>query len=120
MNVPIDIPLRKYISRLIDDDRLPEFYQTVEWKELRQAVLDDFHNECQRCLEKGNYTRADCVHHVNEVRKRPDLALSRYFIDKDGNQQTQLLPLCNTCHNIEHDKLGEWQRRDKFTNEEKW
>lgn len=120
MRVPTDIPLAVYIRRLIKDDRLEEFYQTDDWKELRADVLDDFHNECQRCLEHGEYSHADCVHHVNEVRHRPDLALSRHYLDKDGQEQVQLLPLCNTCHNLVHDKLGKWQRKDKFTNEERW
>lgn len=120
MRVPTDIPLAVYIRQLIRKGKIVEFYQTEEWKELRRAVLDDFHHECQECLKKGNYTRADCVHHVNEVRKRPDLALSRYYIDKEGNRQLQLVPLCNTCHNIVHDKLGEWQRQGKFTNTERW
>jgi len=102
------------------EDRIVEFYLSDDWKELRQEVLDDFFHECQECLKVGKYTRADCVHHINEVRKRPDLALSKYYMDKDGNRQIQLMPLCNTCHNIAHDKLGKWQRQDKFINEERW
>lgn len=120
LKLPTDIPLHVYIRQLISADRIAEFYQTDEWKELRQDVLDEFHNECQDCLKQGKYTRADCVHHVNEVRKRPDLALSKFYTDNEGNQQRQLVPLCNTCHNIEHDKLGNWQRLGKFTNEERW
>lgn len=120
MRIPNDKPLAVYIRQLIAEDRVEEFYWTDDWKELRQEVLDDLHNECQRCLKKGRYTRAVCVHHVNEVRHRPDLALSKYFIDAEGNKQRQLIPLCNICHNIEHDKLGKWQRKDKFTNKERW
>lgn len=120
MKIPQDIPLQSYIKQLVKDNRIAEFYQTDEWKQLRQDVLNDYYNECQECLKKGKYTRADCVHHVNEVKKRPDLALSRYYTDKEGNQQTNLMPLCNICHNVVHDKLGEWQRRDRFTNTERW
>lgn len=119
MRVPTDIPLATYIRRLIADDKIEEFYQSEDWKELRLEVLEEFHNECSICLERGNYTQAVCVHHVNEVRKRPDLALSKFFID-EGMRTRQLIPLCNTCHNIVHDKLGEWQNRDKFTNRERW
>lgn len=120
MKVPTDIPLATYIRRLIKEDKIAEFYGTEDWKALRQEVLEELHYECQDCLKKGKYTRADCVHHVNEVRKRPDLALSKFYIDQHGNEQRQLKPLCNTCHNIEHDKLGEWQRKDKFVNRERW
>lgn len=120
MRVPRDIPLSKYIKRLIEADKIEQFYFTEDWKELRQEVLDDFHNECQECLKHGKYTKADCVHHANEVRIRPDLALSKYYVDNKGNTQPNLVPLCNQCHNNVHDKLGEWQRKDKFTNEERW
>lgn len=120
MRIPSDIPLAKWIRQLIRDNKIERFYQTEDWKELRQAVLEFFHFECQECLKKGDYTKADCVHHVNEVRIKPDLALSRYYVDEKGQQQPNLVPLCNVCHNIVHDKLGEWQRKDKFTNIERW
>ena len=120
MRIPKGISLATYIRQLIKEDRIEEFYQTDDWKELRLDVLDDFNQECQKCLKKGEYTHANCVHHVNEVKHRPDLAMSRTYIDKDGQEQIQLLPLCNTCHNIVHDKLGEWQKKDKFTNQERW
>ena len=120
MRIPKDIPLRVYIGQLIKEDKLERFYLTDDWRELREEVLEDFYHECQECLKKGRYTRADCVHHINEVRVRPDLALSKHFTDREGNSQPNLVPLCNQCHNIVHDKLGEWQRKDKFTNEERW
>lgn len=120
MRVPKDIPLAVYIKRLISADKIEQFYFTEDWKELRADVLDELHSECQECLKKGNYSEAVCVHHVNEVRHRPELALSKYYIDKQGTKQRNLVPLCNQCHNLVHDKLGEWQRKDKFTNEERW
>lgn len=120
MRIPRDIPLAVYIKRLIAADKIEQFYFTEDWKELRLEVLEELHNECQECLKNGDYTKADCVHHVNEVRQQPALALSKYYIDSKGNKQRNLVPLCNQCHNNVHDKLGEWQRKDKFTNEEKW
>lgn len=120
MRIPRDISLAAYIRQLIQSDKLELFYKSDDWNELRNDVLDEMHHECSECLKRGRYTRAVCVHHVNEVRKRPDLALNKYYIDGHGKQQRNLVPLCNTCHNIVHDKLGEWQRRDKFINEERW
>jgi 5-methylcytosine-specific restriction endonuclease McrA len=120
MRVPKEIPLAVYIRRLIAADKIEQFYFTKDWKELRLDVLEELHFECQECLKKGNYTEAVCVHHINEVRHRPDLALSKYYIDHQGKQQRNLVPLCNQCHNDVHDKLGEWQNKDKFTNEERW
>lgn len=120
MRIPTNVSLSTYIRKLIRDNKIEKFYLTDDWKELRLEVLEYFHYECQECLKKGDYTRADCVHHVNEVRDRPDLALSRWYVDSKGIRQFNLIPLCNTCHNIVHDKLGEWQRKDKFQNEERW
>lgn len=120
MRIPKDIPLAVYIKRLIKENKIEQFYFTEDWKEKRQDVLDFFHDECQECLKKGEYTKADCVHHINEVRHRPELALSEYYVDEKGQRQYNLVPLCNTCHNIVHEKLIKYQRKDKFTNEEKW
>lgn len=120
MRIPKDISLSKYIRQLIADNKLEQFYLTDDWKELRQEVLEQYHYECQECLKQGRYTRADCVHHINEVRHRPDLALSKHYFDMQGNMCVNLAPLCNQCHNIVHDKLGKWQKKDKFTNEERW
>lgn len=120
MRIPSDISLSAYIRRLIAQDQIEKFYRSEDWKELRQEVKEELHNECQECLKKGVYTRADCVHHVNEVRDRPDLALSKYYTDKNGSRQRQLVTLCNQCHNEVHDKLKKWQYKDKFVNEEKW
>ena len=121
MRIPADIPLATYIRRLIEADKVEQFYFTDDWKELRQEVLEYFHNECQECLKQGKLTTDElCVHHINEVRDRPDLALSRYYTDIKGQQQHNLIPLCKQCHNMIHDKLSKWQRRDKFTNKERW
>ena len=120
MRIPADISIGAYIRRLIKAGKIELFYQTEDWKELREEVLDIFYNECQECLKKGIYTKADCVHHVNEVKNRPDLALSRYYTDREGKKQPNLVPLCNQCHNNVHDKLGEYRNRERFTNKERW
>lgn len=120
MKVPDDRLLAVWIRQLIRSDRLELFYQTEQWRALRAEVLEDLHQECQHCLAHGRVTMADCVHHVNEVRHRPDLALSAWYVDKHGHRRRNLVPLCNTCHNRVHEKLQTWQKQDKFTNEERW
>lgn len=121
MRIPKDISLATYIRRLIMDDRVEEFYWTEDWRELKEEVKDFYHNECQECLKKGIYTRADCVHHVKQVRQYPALALSMYYIDEKGNKQKQLVPLCNACHNKEHpEKQHKQSKKEYFTNEELW
>lgn len=134
MRIPRDIPLRVYIQRLIDADEVEKFYQTDDWRELKESVLEAFHNECQECLKHGVVKTFDIcidkdgkerraklqVHHVNELRDRPDLALSRWYTDARGQRLPNLIPLCKTCHNIVHEKFIKWAKKDKFVNEERW
>ena len=115
-----DKSLSDYIKELIEVGKIYKFYKSKEWVELRQDILIDKHWECQECLKLGKYTRADCVHHVNEVKHRPELALSRYYIDKHGHKKENLVPLCNVCHNKIHEKLDKWQQKQRFSNEERW
>lgn len=115
--------LAEYIRGLIADDNIVKFYKSKEWRMLRDEVMQEHYYECQHCLEQGRYTRATMVHHVQELRKRPDLALSKTYIDGKGNEHKQLVPLCIACHEIEHDKLGNYNKengRTKFKNEERW
>jgi len=117
------LSLSKHIRELIEDDNLVKFYKSREWRELRQEVLAEHHYECQECLKRGRYTTATMVHHVQEVRKRPDLALSKTYTDSKGNEQRQLVPLCIACHELIHDKFGDYNKehnRERFTNEERW
>lgn len=120
MRIPKDIPLAKWIRQLIAANKEGVFYLTDDWRELRYEVLRDYHYECQECLKRGKYSRAECVHHHNELKHRPDLAMSKFYLDQDGNKMPNLVPLCNICHNVIHDKLGGWKRKDKFDNEERW
>ena len=121
MRIPTDISLAKYIRNLIEENKIEVFYQTDDWKELRQEVQEELHYECQECLKHGIYTRADCVHHVNHVTKRPDLALSKYYKDHEGNEHRQLIPLCNACHNMEHPEKGfKNQGKERYSNIERW
>ena len=58
--------------------------------------------------------RATHVHHIQELRDRPDLAF-----DADN-----LISLCHTCHEEVHDRLakanGMNKRNVKFMNEDRW
>ena len=122
MRVPTNIRLEDWIRQLIKEDQIVKFYKSDDWVELRADVLREQHNECQRCLEVGRYTRAEMVHHVNEVRKVPRLALSRRYTDKDGNEQRNLLALCNKCHEIIHDRANTTTGKSakRFSNIERW
>lgn len=115
--------LAAWIRTLISEDKIYRFYKSAAWLRLRDEVLRDNHYECQHCLARGKYTRAVMVHHVNEVRKRPDLALTRSYRDINGTEHINLVPLCFDCHEAEHDRFATdktVQGREKFTNVERW
>lgn len=102
MRVPTDRSLAAWIGELIEEGKLYRFYKTPEFRKIRAEVLRDYHNECKRCRERGKYTRAKVVHHVHEVRDRPDLALTRWVREPDGSITENLIPLCQNCHEVEH------------------
>ena len=122
--IPRDVSLDVWIRQLIKDGCIYKFYKSDEWLSLRDEVMRDAHYECQHCLLHGIYKRADMVHHVNEVRKRPDLALTRMFIDPITHEEkNNLIALCNPCHEKEHDRWGDFRKQNsaqRFTNEERW
>lgn len=120
MRIPKNISLEKYIKDLIEADELWRFYKTNDWLELKRRILEDNNFECRTCKLLGKYTRAQCVHHVNHVKKNPSLALSRYYLS-DGKKKENLIPLCNACHNKEHpEKQGSFKNKPRFTNIERW
>ena len=111
----------QHIKHLISINRLDKFYNDYYWRRLAHTVLTEQHNECQHCKARGKYTRATIVHHVNYLRKRPDLAYSRTYIDSNGREQKQLIALCHDCHEQIHQRGAyKAQSAKKFTNEEKW
>lgn len=115
--------IERWIRQLIKEDKLYKFYKSDEWLQLRAEVLRDNHYECVHCLKRGRYTRAVMVHHVNEVRKKPSMALTKTYIDKTGQERMNLVPLCFACHEAEHDrfeKVRAEQGKEKFSNEERW
>lgn len=121
---PTDISLAAWIRQLIEEDKLYLFYKSIEWNELRDSVMRDSHYECQHCLGAGKYKRAEMVHHINEVRKRPELALTREYVDARTNEKiVNLIALCNPCHERVHDRAGTARKANGkcgFSNTERW
>lgn len=91
----------KWISKLIEEDKLDVFYSSKEWRRLRKEILIAHKGECQRCKEKGFYTKANTVHHVQYVRRHPRYALSRIYTFQ-GKEYKNLIPLCHDCHEEVH------------------
>ena len=65
----------RWLLQLIREDRLVKFYQSPKWRRLREKAMKRDHYECQECRRLGKYHRVENVHHIKEVKDRPDLAL---------------------------------------------
>lgn len=120
--------LKEYIQDLIKRKELWRFYKTKEWIQLRDSILEKYNHECQVCRANGIITRYDVepdgtrrlirtVHHVQFVRKHPELALSEYYYYK-GEKKKNLIPVCKACHNKLHPEKQ--KRKEHFENEERW
>jgi 5-methylcytosine-specific restriction enzyme A len=96
----------------IKSGNLMRFYKSKEWMVLRQKALKRDRFECQRCKAAGKYRKAQCVHHMKEVKPHPHLALTL----------SNLMCLCNACHNAVHDRMADHLNKQgkKFVNEERW
>ena len=112
--------LANWIRQLIAEGKEYKFYKCRAWLELRSRILEKFHYECQECLKRGKYTRAKFVHHINEVKHRPDLALSEYYTDsKTGEKKRNLIPLCQDCHDKAHARFCGGEHKPQL-NKERW
>lgn len=100
-----------------------KFYDSSDWKRLREEVKKRDNYECQECKRKG-IVRIDTneysehakrkkiqlvVHHIKELEHHPELALE---ID---NLET----ICVDCHNKEHGRVFE-RKINKWEQDERW
>ena len=104
--------LVQWITYLLSIDKIDRFYHSKYFLHIKNEVMKEQHYECQRCKEQGKLTivkpdgsKSGVVHHVKEVKKNPELALSKYYTDEYGRQQRQLIVLCNECHEIVHERF---------------
>lgn len=117
MNIHNQDEVGRWVSKLIEEDRLLDFYRSKYWVRLRKEVLNEYKSECQICKSKGFYTKANTVHHVQYVRRHPRYALSKTYMFK-GLEYENLIPLCWICHQEIHDyKI---KVKEKPLTEEKW
>ncbi len=117
-----DNNILNYINYLIANDALVKFYQLPIWRATRRYVMKKLdHNECYDCNKKGILTKAVMVHHVNEVKVRPDLALSIYYTNTEGVKERNLVSLCFNCHEIRHNRcFNRKESTKKYVNDEWW
>lgn len=84
------------------------FYKTAAWRRLRMVALERDHHICQDCLQRKRdgarirARRATVVHHIQPREAHPELAL----------EITNLVSLCDGCHNKRHPEKGESPERD--------
>ncbi|SET55818.1 HNH endonuclease [Natronincola peptidivorans] len=103
--------MKKELLKAIIEGNVRKFYKSIEWIKKRAEILLRDNNECQKCKKKGLFSLAECVHHIKHLKSHPELALT------DSN----LISLCNACHNEEHpEKLKKIEPKKKFSNEERW
>ena len=95
------------------------FYNSDEWRELRERVLERDHYECVMCKAEGRVTdEADSVlevDHINELEYYPEQAL-----DIDN-----LRTLCKDCHNQRHHRFqyanaAKPKVESKWSKDERW
>lgn len=96
--IVLDGPYLTQLREWIRTDQTILFYTSSQWKRLRAEVLKEQRNDCQCCKERGKHTRANHVHHVNYLRNRPELALSKWYVDTYGVVKRQLVAVCKLCH----------------------
>ena len=102
-----------YVQWILSGD-VDKFYNSRPWSKIRLKALQRDHHECQMCKKNPKVNRiifANTVHHIQEVKNRPDLAM-----DLDN-----LISLCRGCHEKIHQReLVKRETKPKFMNEECW
>ena len=110
----------EWLQKLIADGDIHEFYISPEWQRLRKEVLKEQRKECQCHKERGEYCKANHVHHVNYVRIHPELALSKWYKNGNGVIKRNLIAACKMCHEtVCHPERLRWNKKDPLT-PERW
>lgn len=94
---------QRYYDKHKRDQEARRFYKSREWLECREFVLKRDHYLCQQCLKEDRLTKADMVHHKEELKDSPEKSLD----------MNNLISLCNRCHNKEHSGKPKQKRKGK-------
>ena len=80
-------------------ERYQEFYNSSEWKALRNYKFAQVDGLCEHCRAKGIVRAGREVHHI-------------VSIQEDWNKRLDienLVLLCSDCHNAEHERISPLQ-----------
>lgn len=81
-------------------EKYDSFYQTKEWKILRNQKFYDADGLCELCRKNGIIKEAKEIHH-----KIP--------IEEDWSKRLDydnLIALCSDCHNAQHERISPLQK----------
>ena len=102
----------KDLIKSIRSGNVMAFYNSPEWKQMREDILKRDHWECQRCngsfitenpIEETSLSTATDVHHIKGLKEVPELCLS----------MTNLVSLCHECHDIAEGRLVKYLNKKK-------
>lgn len=100
--------MRDEYVRAIIEGREGVFYKSWTWQKKRLEILERDNRECQVCKTQGRVGPGEVVHHIQELKDRPDLG-----VDSDN-----LMTVCHACHNDIH-KTGKGEE-PKILIKERW
>jgi 5-methylcytosine-specific restriction protein A len=81
-------------------EKYNSFYNSAEWKALRNYKWGIANGLCEHCLKKGIVRQAREIHHIVPIEEDWSKRL-----DYDN-----LLALCSDCHNFEHLRISPLQK----------
>ena len=74
------------------------FYRSKAWQECRRAVWERQNGLCADCMERGELTPIDEVHHLVALTEE-NVGDPKVSLDPD-----RCVGLCRNCHNRRHEK----------------
>ena len=81
-------------------EKYSQFYNSVQWRTLRNQKFYDANGLCELCLKDGIINEAREIHHIVPI-------------EKDWNKRLDydnLIALCSDCHNAQHERISPLQK----------
>lgn len=87
-------------KKLNYNEKFSSFYNSCEWKKLRNQKFYDADGLCELCKKKKIIKQGKEVHHIIPI-------------EKDWNKRLDydnLILLCSDCHNLQHERISPLQK----------